>query len=98
MQYMDLATEIYIQRVNNAPCGDTVINLYPGANSDSKQDLYDHVLTYLKGSKEQKENLLRTAPSAYGVIKEVWDVRSRHLVKGLPPEQYVFFSEVLPKE
>lgn len=34
---MDLATEIYIQRVN--PCGDTVINLYPGANSDSKQDL-----------------------------------------------------------
>ena len=67
---MDLATEIYIQRVNNAPCGDTVIHLYPGANSDSKQVLRDHVLTYLKGSKESKEKLLRTAPSTYNFIKE----------------------------
>jgi len=49
---MQLATEIYIQRVNNAPCGDTVIRLYPGADSGSKQELREHVLAYVKGSRE----------------------------------------------
>jgi len=87
---MQLATEIYIQRVNNAPCGDTVIHLYPGADSGSKQELREHVLAYVKGSREKKQELLKTDPTTYNFIKEIWDVRSRHLVTGLPPTQYVF--------
>lgn len=88
---MQLATEIYIQRVNNAPCGDTVIRLYPGADSGSNQELREHVLAYVKGSREKKQELLKTDPTTYNFIKEIWDVRSRHLVTGLPPTQYVFF-------
>ena len=36
---MELATEVYINRVNHCPCGETVIELYKGADSSEKQKL-----------------------------------------------------------
>ena len=34
---MELATSVYIDRVNHSPCGDTVIHLYQGADSSNTQ-------------------------------------------------------------
>lgn len=83
---MTTATEIYIKRVNGAPCGTTNIHLYAGSNSSESLKIRRHVLTYLKGSKIQKEDLKREHPSTYEYIEKV---RLKH---GIPnvPVQYCF--------
>ena len=48
---MELA-DVYINRVNNCPCGDTVIHMYRGADSSDEQEKRKYILQYLKGSKE----------------------------------------------
>ena len=45
---MDIATEVYICRVNGAPCG---IQLFKGADSTARQELRGDVLKYLKETK-----------------------------------------------
>ena len=55
---MDLATDLYISRANGAPCGDTTIQLFKGADSSINQELR-HILTFLKGTKNQKAQLKR---------------------------------------
>ena len=89
-QNMLVATQIYIDRVNNAPCGSTVIKLFCGADSSAHQALRSKVLTYLKGSKKKKSELLSQDPESFNFIKRVWDVCTKHQVNGLPV-QYVFF-------
>ena len=54
---MMTAMKVYIERVNGAPCGTSNIQLLAGADSSDTQNLRKHVLTYLKGSKVQKEEL-----------------------------------------
>ena len=51
---LGLAMDIYISRVNGAPCGESQIHLFKGADSSEKRQLRNHVLVYLKGSMEQK--------------------------------------------
>ena len=51
---LDLATDVYINRVNNCPCGETVIHLYKGADSGSLQEERKHLLVFLKGSRKKK--------------------------------------------
>ena len=82
---MDLATDIYISRCDNAPCGETAIRLYKGADSTDKQELCSSVLTFLKGSKLQKRSLKETNPTVYERIENVWQIRQKHMVQGLPP-------------
>jgi len=48
---MTTATEIYIERVNKAPCGTTNIHLYAGADSSDSLKIKGHNLTCLKGTK-----------------------------------------------
>ena len=86
---MDIATNIYISRCDNAPCGDTVIHLFKGANSTSNQELCSHVLTFLKGSEAQKKALEGEKPEVYCRIQKVWQIRQKHMVRGLP-SQYFF--------
>lgn len=69
---MDLATDIYISRCDNAPCGETTIRLYKGADSTAKQELSSSALTYLKGSKLQKSLLKQNNPEMYERIERVW--------------------------
>lgn len=45
----ELATDVYIDRVNGCPCGETVIHLYRGADSSSLQQKWKDLLVYLKG-------------------------------------------------
>lgn len=81
---MELATEVYINRVNGCPCGDTVIHLFKGADSSQQQENRQYILQYLKGSKKRlkKEN-----PAMYEYCEQVWNVRSNHMV----PSQYIFY-------
>ena len=87
---MDQATDIYISRVNGFPCGDTVIHLFKGADSAYNQELRKDFLIYMKGTKIQKNELKRQNPERWAFINDVWQLRNRHLVPGLP-SQYVFF-------
>lgn len=86
---IELATDIYISRAKGAPCGDTAIQLFKGADSSAKQHLQNDVLVFQKGTKEQKEQLKQRNPGRWGFFEEVWAVRNRHIVCNLPP-QYVF--------
>ena len=83
------AAEVYIQRCNNAPCGDTEIRLRLGADSSAFQNTREKLLRYLKGSRKEKIKLQREHPQEYSRFEEVWSVRGRHMVKEVPT-QYVF--------
>ena len=85
---MQLATDVYINRVNGCPCGEGTIRLYE-ADSTELQELRDKLLQYLKGSKCQREALQRNDPQIYSYIEDVWAVRNNHMVKDLPT-QYLF--------
>lgn len=43
---LQLATDIYIDRVNKSPCGETVIHLYQGADSNKKQEERESLLVF----------------------------------------------------
>ena len=54
---LNLAMDVYINRVQGSPCGDAVIHLCKGANSSEEQSLRPYLIQYLKGSNKQKETL-----------------------------------------
>lgn len=82
---MDLATDVYISRANHCPCGETVINLYKGADSSEKQ-VRKILIQYLKGSKQQEESIKHDHPELYHYFKQVWAIRKCHSL----PTQYIF--------
>ena len=86
---MTSATDLYIERVNGAPCGSSKIQLYPGADSLDTQKLRKNVLIYLKGNKVQKEELKKNSLYTYEYIETVWSVRLKHGIPNLPV-QYCF--------
>ena len=75
-------------RVNQAPCGDTVIHLYHGANSLEHQETRRYFLQFAKGSKKQKELPKKEKPELYNYFDTVRQLKERHSIKGLP-SQYV---------
>ena len=87
-QNMLTATQIYINRVNNAPCGSTVIKLFTGSDSSPQQDLRSKVMAFLKGSKKRRLELMNQDTDALDFIKRVWDVCTKHQVKEIPT-QYI---------
>ena len=78
------AIDIYISRVDKAPCAGTEINLYRGSDSSSYQKENELVKIFLKGSKASKEKLKTDHPDEFQRIKQIWDVRESHLRKDLP--------------
>ena len=86
----NLATDVYINRVNEYSCGDTVIYLYRGADSSEQQTTRAYLLQYLKGSKQQVEKLKKEKPNLYAYFEQVWKIRQSHSVPNLPG-QYTFF-------
>ena len=87
---MDLATDMYISRVNDCLCGDGVIHLFKGTDSSQKQSEREYLLQYLKDTKKQNDLLKLEQPQLYSFFDQVWSVRKSHLVENVPP-QYVFF-------
>ena len=86
---MKLATEVYMNRVNDCPCGEGTIKLYEGANSTTHQELRGKVIQFLKGTKQQKRNLQQQYPEAYSYIEGVWAIRNAHMTRDVPL-QYLF--------
>ncbi len=86
---MTLATDVYLNRVNGCPCGETVIHLYKGADSSEQQVTRKYILQYLKGSKAQKQQLKSNMPELYAYFEQVWKIRESHMLKDLP-SQYAF--------
>ena len=84
--------QIYITRIRSlqCPCGDGVIELFKGATSTQEQYYHDKLKVFLKGSKKKKQVLQREDPEVYKLFQTVWDVRSRHMIPGLP-RQYIYF-------
>ena len=87
---MELATEVYINRVNGCPCGETTIQLFKGADSTREQERRQHLMLYLKGSNKEKKKLKELHPEMYEYFKNVCDLQVRHMVKDLP-SQYLFY-------
>ena len=85
-----MATDIYINRVNGAPCGDTTIQLFKGADSSENQEVRKDLQVFLKGTKAQKRILQHEKPDRWTSFERVWEIRRRHIVPNLPP-QYVYF-------
>lgn len=83
------AIDVYISRVDQAPCGETVIHLFKGAYSQSYQSLSGHVRTFLNGSKKEKAALALEHPEEYKQIKMIWDIRNAHLNTSVPT-RYIF--------
>ena len=86
---MNLATDVYINRVNNCRCGDSVIHLYRGADSHLQQGTRKYFLLYVKGTKKQKESLKLEKLDLYSYFDTVWQLKERHSIKNLP-SQYAF--------
>ena len=87
---MDLASDVYVSCTNCCPCGETVINMYKGADPSQKQEECTFLIQYLKGSKKQKELVKHEHPELYSYFEKVWALRQRHMVKNVP-SQYIFF-------
>lgn len=88
-QNLSDAIDVYISRVNKCPCADTVVHLYKGTESSEIQGLRTMVKTFLKGKPSLKKKLKEEHPKEYQRIEDVWNLRARHLVPGLPGK-YVF--------
>lgn len=88
-QNLSDAIDVYISRVNKCPCADTVVHLYKGTESSEIQGLRTMVKTFLKGKLSLKKKLKEEHPKEYQRIEDVWNLRARHLVPGLP-DKYVF--------
>ena len=86
---MELATEVYIGRVNDCPCGEGTIRLFAGADSRDRQELRKKLLVFLKGSKHERKALQQSNPEDFSYFEDVWAVRCKHMAKNLPV-QYLY--------
>ena len=80
---MDLATEEYLNRVDQCPCGDSAIHLIKGSDSSLLQERRKQLLVYLKGSKKNKMSLnrqtfLNTLTKSGAFVKVTW-LKTYHL-------------------
>ena len=81
---LEAATEVYIDRVQDAPFGNTTIKFFKGAHDENArylQERREKLLIFLHGSKKAKQELQKTEPVLYKYFEEIWQVRNNHLVK-----------------
>jgi len=80
------ALDVYLSHVNYCPCGDTVIQLFEGADANDFMVYREHLRTFLKGSKTFLKKILHQEhPGLYKLLKDVWELREQHMIKGYPP-------------
>ena len=85
-QNLDLATDVYMERVNKCPCRESVIHLYKGSDSTKFQEMLAPLTVYLKGSKRKKHELEQEHPTLFAYFNTVSDVQQRHEVVGFPSQ------------
>lgn len=81
-QNLEIATEVYIDRVQGSSCCGSPVQLFKGAESDMSRR--QKLLTFLKGNKKDKELLRTSDPDLHRYFQEIWDVRNRHMSKTVP--------------
>ena len=89
---LDLATDVYIKKVNGAPCAQQPVTLIKGASGVHAQYLAERrpkLLTYLGGKKIEKQALKENDATLYNYFEEIWGVLNRHMVKNLS-QPYIF--------
>ena len=91
---MDLATEVYMNRVNSCSCGETRIQLFHGADSIVDQERRTHLLQYLKGSREQKQKLCVLQPDLYDHFETISDLLSYIILSKTYPYSNCFILSV----
>ena len=62
---LQAATDVYIERCNYAPCGDSQIVLFRGADSSDLQERREDLATFLKGSNRAKMQMKSKKPDLY---------------------------------
>lgn len=73
-QNLEIATEVYIDRVQRSSCCGSPVQLFKGAESDMSR----------------RQKLLKTSdPDLHRYFQEIWDVRNRHMSKTVPCN-YIF--------
>ena len=81
----DSAVDVYISRVDKCSCAGTVINLYKGACSTDLQHERVAVKTFLKGTRKEKAELLKSEDSKlYAKLNSVWELRKMFMMSSLP--------------
>lgn len=93
-QNLDLASDVYISRVQGAPCGEAKIQLFKGACDEAAKSLVDRrnlLLVYLSGKKEQKEELKENNPKLHDHFESVSKVLQNHK-HDLPPKYFLALS------
>ncbi len=68
---LDSAIDIYVDRVNGCPCGDTFIQLCKGSNSNKYQQYREPLKVFLKGSKKKKLELQTQRPGLFKLFSTV---------------------------
>ena len=86
---LDIATDVYIDRVDGAPCCRTTLQLFKGARDEALHQKRPSLLSFLRGNAKEKKQLQLTKPELYKYFEDVWQVRERHMNSQLP-ENYVF--------
>ena len=86
---MDLATDVYIDRVNGAPCCGTNIQLFKGGKDPSLVERREALLIFLRGNPKKKDELKAASPTLYQHFERVWSVRQSHMDHKVPA-QYAF--------
>ena len=83
------AIDVYVNHVNHSPCGDTVIQLFKGADAKEFIKYREPLKIFLKGSKKKKMLFSQEHPDLYRFFNDVWELCNQHMIKGYPC-QYVF--------
>ena len=68
---LDAAIDVYISRVDKAPCARTEIHLMKGANDEDIQKEREILLMFLKGTKDAKEKAKLKEPDLYNRIERI---------------------------
>ena len=84
---LELATDVYIDRVEGASCCGSTVVLKKGASGD--MDKRQQLLIFLKGSKKDKLALKLNHPELYKSMEDVWAVRNSHMNNKVPTK-YIF--------
>ncbi|CAB3988493.1 Chromatin modification-related YNG2 [Paramuricea clavata] len=89
---LDAATDVYINSVSGSLCAGNPIGLFKGANNPLSENYCrrrENLLTFLQGTKKNKELLKENCPEEFNYFNKVWTVRNNHIVKNVP-ENYIF--------
>ena len=81
---MDIATDVYIDRVDGAPCCGTTLKLHTGGKNETMSERRESLLVFLKGSAKDKKQLKKNRPDLYEYFERVWMVRENHMKNDLP--------------